>query len=1553
MMLFPILVAWLLYAIEVQSQLNLHNIDRYANVDALEFDCLSLSEQKREIVIEYCRRPTDVRRWKGNGFANMRDENYTFQDLHQMNVSSEELLLWSVPIDLVEHYQYFLDEVDVSLSTELIFNCTPLWFGSQCQYAFPIQDAPVTIQQILNLMFDGRKPLGRREDITNGTCYVHLQCDRGGLAMCLDWREICDGRIDCSNGGIDESDCADLEMNECDENQFRCHYGMCIAKEFRNSPNFEAFECLDTSDVSARVDEDDFRDCFRDATILCEERMCRPGSKAFACGDGQCVEDFHSCNNGRHLLLMESMAEQGDLSYHCWRIMLCLTKVRNTTDEEACEGLSYLDACDSLIQFPTISVLYGHVTFLYLRNMSQSSKTTSILEPHYICYDEILCDFLRPSFRHGTYSCQHGYQMGFNGIMSHPTWSSMVNSLKGYFQGCSIPRMIEGEHPKSNMYCCKNSSKCISKHRIVDGIADCYLNDDEEAFHLSCSLNDSTRFKCYGEEICRSPFIPLDICPSSQQIKSFDQLAFKDICNRFVDISTVMINGQNHTDETDCGEWPCNNIYTQCDLLWHCPKGEDEENCFSNRCTLNSMACISPQNYQVTCLPMDRVGNNQPDCAGGFDESNTCPAVHSNREGLHWYRCFNETKCLMSSQLCNGQKDCQFGDDEDLCENVYRFCIQPGVIIGAESFFCLIRFFKKFQFRLSNTFNAIYLNYSVALKRSSVLISNDLSLSNSIDQVFPRQFVWKCNRGLYLHHWLGDEKYNYSCLCPPSYYGDLCQYQNQRITVVLRLKMIDRYGVYTILTVLIDDDNQEIHSYHQLVFFFDASLSNTCSKKLGFYLLYPERPKNPLQNFSVRFDVFDTIHLQYLGSWNLPIPFSFLPVHRLATTLLLPASQIPPPNDCPLLCVNGKCHKYINREKYFCRCDPGWTDLQCDTAIEKHDCSADSILFGPLQNQSICVCPLSKFGRRCLLRHACPTDFCRNNGRCVVRQDITTELKYACICSEEFAGADCSIPKKALRILFNNIELANHMTVHILTVHSFTSPASQILLKKLSAFDQHVTFYSDSIMNMVFVKMDTRYYLAGLDEREQSTISTSITSDRRCLPVRELMNSTFISLPRIQQVKQYHQLCKRNRYLKCFFDKILMCLCTVEHLANCFEFNYDTNLRCDQNLHCRNGGTCLQDNPTCPSTTICVCSDCYFGNQCQFYSKGIGLTLEDILLYEMHPSVQFKDQSLTVHIITALTMVMFLAGLLNSTLTYLTFYRANSRKVGCGMYLLASSMTSLLTIVLFTAKFWFLLITQIDQSIDRSILQSGCLFLEPTLKFASYFDSWLNACVAIERVITMWKGIHFDQAKSQMIARWIIRSLPLVIALSIIHEPLHRHLFDDYEAKRIWCVISYSHLIQIYDTVVLFFHFLVPFLCNLSSALGIIFMAAHRRATVLQKQSYAKQLYEELRRHAHILISPLLLVILSLPRLIISLLPQCLKAYEHPWLYLLGYFISFVPSVTVFAVFVLPSDRYRNQCKQTVNTLNQMIQRRRTFFNLFVHRTREMSESIRPTIIIE
>lgn len=73
-------------------------------------------------------------------------------------------------------------------------------------------------------------------------CYETLACDSG--ALCLDWREICDGIQHCMYG-YDENNCDILEMNICEENEYRSMNGRCIPDEYFLDGHVD---CLDWTD---------------------------------------------------------------------------------------------------------------------------------------------------------------------------------------------------------------------------------------------------------------------------------------------------------------------------------------------------------------------------------------------------------------------------------------------------------------------------------------------------------------------------------------------------------------------------------------------------------------------------------------------------------------------------------------------------------------------------------------------------------------------------------------------------------------------------------------------------------------------------------------------------------------------------------------------------------------------------------------------------------------------------------------------------------------------------------------------------------------------------------------------------------------------------------------------------------------------------------------------------------------------------------------------------------------------------------------------------------
>ena len=84
---------------------------------------------------------------------------------------------------------------------------------------------------------------------------------------------------------------------------------------------------------------------------------------------------------------------------------------------------------------------------------------------------------------------------------------------------------------------------------------------------------------------------------------------------------------------------------------------------------------------------------------------------------------------------------------------------------------------------------------------------------------------------------------------------------------------------------------------------------------------------------------------------------------------------------------------------------------------------------------------------------------------------------------------------------------------------------------------------------------------------------------------------------------------------------------------------------------------------------------------------------------------------------------------------------------------------------------------------------------------------------------------------------------------------------------------------------------------------------------------------QKIHEHKHLLIAPIVSITLSLPRIIISFIFKCMKSTNDSWLYLFGYFISLVPYLIVFIIFVLPSKFYLSEYRRTIREYRNRLSR--------------------------
>ena len=387
----------LLHRLVASFQINLDLTDltmEHKENSALQHDCLHVAapvdkeDDPREIV-SYC-----MSEWPSiwNTQVGNVARAISFAELHKKSISSEQLYLWSAPMDVAEQYQWYLNEL--SMQTELpialpfFYNCTPPNFGPVCQYSFADYNPYETsLNEIVSSIYQvDYNP-------STLTCYTHLQCNRGSTSACLDWSEICDGQVHCLDGGGDEEHCWQLELVECEENEYQCANGQCIPYTlFRDHPAVP--DCLD------RTDELHF--------LKDPHAHCRESEPTFGCEDVTCTHRFAlesnmltgSCVKKRHDLLLQAifLHRPKDVRSDCWLAVMCMISISQlwlnqpcnvTCADRSCQE-TIQEHCPDMLYVPAVPILFGHVYLLFEKNDS-SRFVRNKWRPKYVCYKDSLC----------------------------------------------------------------------------------------------------------------------------------------------------------------------------------------------------------------------------------------------------------------------------------------------------------------------------------------------------------------------------------------------------------------------------------------------------------------------------------------------------------------------------------------------------------------------------------------------------------------------------------------------------------------------------------------------------------------------------------------------------------------------------------------------------------------------------------------------------------------------------------------------------------------------------------------------------------------------------------------------------------------------------------------------------------------------------------------------------------------------------------------------------------------------------------------------------------
>jgi hypothetical protein len=327
--------------------------------------------------------------------------------------------------------------------------------------------------------------------------------------------------------------------------------------------------------------------------------------------------------------------------------------------------------------------------------------------------------------------------------------------------------------------------------------------------------------------------------------------------------------------------------------------------------------------------------------------------------------------------------------------------------------------------------------------------SFDSAIISHVNQSIDLSSFW-CNRGI------GTLRVNGSiaCFCPPQYYGNKCQFHNDRFIFLLHVNLFhsiyastrdDRLKLRFIIVFQFNNQTLGIHTFSSFLFLEEMI---TSKRRIHFhYSRSPDFLEHRLARYRNRSQIIHEqpytlrIHMYELrrystkltATWQYRIHFDHLPVYQLAQVLRLreidhvrmttrnPCSSSP----CHR---NKECHQLINQPTHFvCLCGANRTGENCvvtDTVCRNNHCAHGglcqaeyrSLLQG--NHPPFCVCPYGYVGERCHIRaDQCAAGRCLNKGTCYMGTHVE---EYRCVCTEEYYGLHCELLRSLISLTFEN-----------------------------------------------------------------------------------------------------------------------------------------------------------------------------------------------------------------------------------------------------------------------------------------------------------------------------------------------------------------------------------------------------------------------------------------------------------------------------------------------------------------------------------------------------
>jgi hypothetical protein len=352
---------------------------------------------------------------------------------------------------------------------------------------------------------------------------------------------------------------------------------------------------------------------------------------------------------------------------------------------------------------------------------------------------------------------------------------------------------------------------------------------------------------------------------------------------------------------------------------------------------------------------------------------------------------------------------------------------------------------------------------------------------------------------------------------------------------------------------------------------------------------------------------------------------------------------------------------------------------------------------------------------------------------------------------------------------------------------------------------------------------------------------------------------------------------------------------------------------------------CLKGEPNDRADFLCLCPHCYYGRLCQFSTEFMSITLDSLLAKDVQNQRRWPS---TVYI--TIGAIFFLLGAFNNYCSFITFIRPKPRKVGVGNYLLIVSILNQCSLLSLLLKIIEIVLGSTGALFNYEWFNLyACKIISYLLSVFTRITYWLTSLVSIERlsIVLVPTALKFRQPRVS-----VGLSIIVIVIVSVVqmHELFyHTTILDpSYTSLNITlCVTNYVQpWISTYNRTNIIIHYFAPFLIQIFSITTLLIQTTSSRqhleapgANERGQSEFLTIFKRKFQRSKEYYLTPIIIILSALPHTILSFTYACaeLKYEWQRYTLMLSYYLSYLPQILGFFLYVLPSTAYTDEFKQT------------------------------------